>query len=238
MLINGHEIDIYCDGADTAMIQQMRKHPDIGGFTTNPSLARKAGVQDYLGFCRAAQRCADGLPISFEVLSESNGVMETQAKVLSDLGDNVYVKIPVVKSNGETNIGLIGSLAMEGMKINATAVFTWEQMHRLAVVLGSTGTPSIISVFAGRIADAGVDAESFISNFTFTESLPENVQLLWASPRESYNVIQAARCGCDIITLFPTFIDKLKIFGKDLETFSRETSAMFVNDADEAGFSL
>jgi transaldolase len=129
-------------------------------------------------------------------------------------------------------------LAREEIKINVTAVFTWEQMHTSSVVLAEAGIDSIISVFAGRIFDTGADAEAMLKRFTTTHKTPSNVKMLWASPREVYNVVQAARCGCDVITLFPKFIERLAMFGKSLEEYSRETAEMFARDAKEAGYTL
>lgn len=235
MRIGESNIDIYLDGAD---IDTMLRLADrIDGATTNPSLARKAGVSDYRKFCCVAAEALNPKPISLEILSEDPPEILRQARLLHELNTNVYVKVPVVRSGGESNIDLIQSLSASGCKVNATAVFRHRQVHDLFDAFSKSSYPAIVSVFAGRIADTGLDPQPMLKACTAYK--PSNVRLLWASSREPYNVIQAAECGCDIITLFSSMIDKIDtLFGKDLLDFSRETSAMFARDAREAGYTL
>lgn len=238
MRIGRTSIDIYCDGADVDTIRIMCDNPLVAGFTTNPSLARKAGVSDYLQFCQSAYNAADGRPISFEVLSEEPHEIVRQCNLLASIGKTVFVKIPAVTSQGRSNLDLIHSLSRDGFHINATAVFTYQQAFRLLNSFRDTGTPSIISIFAGRIADAGIDPEEIVRPICSQVGAITRCKILWASPRQTYNAIQAANCGCDIITMFPAFIEKLSLFGKDLFEFSCETAAMFSKDAEEAGYQL
>jgi transaldolase len=218
---------IYLDGADLAT---MGRYGDrVEGFTTNPSLCRKAGVKDYKEFCKAVLAFERNKPVSFEVLADDLPGMELQAITLSGFGSNVYVKIPVVNSEGESTAPVIKSLADSGVKVNVTVVFTEQQIKTASEALGESD--SIISIFAGRIADAGVNPiHLFNMGRYYRKSF--NTKILWASVREVYNVKQAKEAFADIITLPAEFIEKLSGFGRDLTEYSRETVQQFKRDAE------
>ena len=224
---------IFADGADLATIREMA--PLVDGFTTNPSLMRKAGVTDYEKFAREAISIAEGKPISFEVFADDHAAMYVQATKISKWGPNVYVKIPVVNSVGETSAPIVQALSTSGVSVNVTAVMTLEQVMDVADVLGAA--PAIISIFSGRIADSGRDAEDVVEqSMLYVEK--ESIEILWASPREMFNVKQAERSGADIITLPPDMIKRLDGFGRDLDQYSRQTVAEFRRDALASGFSI
>jgi transaldolase len=230
-------IKLYLDGADLASMSAWARDPRVSGFTTNPSLMRKAGVTDYAAFAREALEIVQDKPISFEVLSDDFDEMERQARVLAGWGANVYVKIPVMNSKGESSVSLIGRLSASGVRVNVTAVMTATQVLHVASVLAPE-TPSIVSVFAGRIADTGIDPVPIMEAASIIlEALPKT-ELLWASTREVWNVVQAELSGCHIITVTADVLGKLSLLGKDLVEFSRETAAMFVRDAEAAGYTL
>lgn len=237
MRIEDLGVAIYADGANIEKMKQMSRLPYIKGFTTNPTLMKKAGVTDYAAFAKAALSEIPDRPVSMEVFADDFDGMEREAKEISSWGENVFVKIPVMNTCGEPSVPLIRKLSAEGLKLNVTAVFTIEQV-RSVVDAFSEGTENIVSVFAGRILDAGVDAEQ-----TMREALPicrskPGTKLLWASVREVFNIVQADRCGTDIITVPDEIIAKFKNFGKDLTKFSQETVEMFVNDGRSLGFSI
>jgi len=231
------KIKIYADGANIDDMLKAYKSETVAGFTTNPTLMKKSGVKDYLGFAKKALNEIKDKPISFEVFSDEIEEMEKQAYILNDLADNVYVKIPVTNTQGVTTYDLISELTKNKVKVNVTAIFTEEQIESVAdSILDST--PSVISIFAGRIANAGVDPEPIMKYATeLTKNNPEK-EILWASPREALNIIQAERCGCDIITVTPDIISAMSTFGKDLEEYSLETVKMFYDDAIAAGFRI
>ena len=235
------DIKLYADGAKIAEISSLAEDDSIAGFTTNPTLMKAAGIGDYLAFAMSALKVVDGKPISFEVFSDETEEMKTQAIMLAGLGENVYVKIPVTNTKGEFMGPLITDLSKAGVKLNITAVFTIQQVVDVVTALYNSGvdTPSIVSVFAGRIADTGIDPVPHMQAAScIVKSIP-NCELLWASPREVLNVIQANDCGCDIITATPAVLKKLHTsYGKDLEQFSLETVQMFYNDAKAAGYKL
>jgi len=231
-------IKIYADGADINDMLDAYDNNLISGFTTNPTLMKKAGVKDYLSFVESVLFKITDLPISFEVFSDDFEEMYTQAKKLSSLGDNVFVKIPVTNTKGESSKELIHRLDSESVKMNITAVFTDQQVNDVLSAI-SGNMPHIISVFAGRIADTGVDPIPMMSKYlTKIKAHNKNLQLLWASPREVLNVYQAENVGCDIITIVPALLKKLSLGGKSLEDFSRETVKMFYDDALASGFKL
>lgn len=237
MRIEDLKVAIYADGANIEKMKQMSRLPYIKGFTTNPTLMKKAGVTDYAAFAKAVLSEITDRPVSMEVFADDFDGMEREAKEISSWGKNVFVKIPVMNTHGESSVPLIRKLSAEGIRLNITAVFTVEQV-RGAVDAFSEGTENIVSVFAGRILDVGVDAEQ-----TMREALPvcrskPGTRLLWASVREAFNIVQADRCGTDIITVPDEIIGKLKNFGKDLTEFSQETVKMFVNDGKSLGFSI
>ena len=232
------KIKIYADGANLADMLGAHREKKVSGFTTNPTLMKKAGVTDYLQFAKSALKEIEEMPISFEVFSDDFDEMYRQAKKLAALGDNVYVKIPVTNTSGEHSGGLIRRLDQEGVKMNITAVFTVSQVYSILENL-TTNSPHIISIFAGRIADTGTDPlEIMRTSLNLIKSHNPNLQLLWASPREVLNVYQAEEIGCDIITVTTSLLNKLKLKNKDLNSYSLETVKMFYDDAKKVGYSL
>lgn len=229
-------IKIFLDGGDLVTMKNAWKSGSISGFTSNPSLMKEIGVCDYLEFAKNVVSQFPNVPVSFEVLSDDKESMEEEASILSSLSDDVYVKIPVVNTMGKSNLECIRNLSNQKIKLNVTAVFTEGQMGSTVYAL-NPNVPSIISVFAGRIADTGMDPEKIIGGSTaYHLKDRENIELLWASTREVFNIFQAIRCGCDIITLDKSIYDKMKLIGKPLLEFSQETVQMFCRDAE--GFSL
>lgn len=231
-------IRIFADCASLSDIRELARNPRISGFTTNPSLARKAGVTNYRDFALEALEIAGAMPVSIEVLSDDFAEMRRQALIIAGLGENAYVKIPVINSRGDSSVGLISELAHEGVRLNVTAVFTFEQIEGVRDALRPARAP-VVSVFAGRLADAGVAPQEHIAlcGRLLRATCPE-AQVLWASSRQVYDLILAERARANIITLAPDLIAKLGLWGKDLNEFSRETVAMFAADAAAAGFSL
>jgi transaldolase len=231
-------IKIFSDGANLDDMLLDSKNPLIKGITTNPTLMASAGITDYLGFAKTALSQIKEIPISLEVFSDDFDEMYNQAKILDSLGDNVYVKIPIVNTNGDLASDVIKSLSSEGVKLNITAIFTSEQLQTTYDNLNSN-TASIISIFAGRIANTGLDPEPFVAEAVrmFADKHP-HAEILWASTRELFNVIQADRCGCHIITMTPKLISDLNLFGKNLTEYSIETVQMFYDDAVKSGFKL
>jgi transaldolase len=230
-------IKIFADGADHASILELYRDPAIKGFTTNPTLMRKAGVSDYAGFARDVLAVVKDRPISFEVFSDEFAEMERQAMKIAGWGENVYVKIPVTNTRQESSAGLIRKLARDGVKVNATALLTVEQVSEIAGVLAG-GPPSVISVFAGRIADTGRDPLPIMKASMEIISPHRNIELIWASPREVLNVLQADAIGCHIITVTADILKKLPVLGTDLAAMSLDTVKMFHRDAVAAGFTL
>lgn len=212
---------IYADGADLENIARLSDK--VAGYTTNPSLLRKSGVKDYREFALRVLEVAQGKPVSFEVFADDLEEMVRQAKIISSWGPNVYVKIPITNSEGESTIPVIRELRNSGIPQNVTAVFTVDQIRNLYL-----DPLDIVSIFAGRIADTGIDPEETMIN----ARKELGCKLLWASAREPFNVVQASRCGCDIITLAPEMIDKLSGFGRDLTEYSLETVKQFKRDAE------
>ena len=230
-------ITLYADGADLdGMIEEYKKGY-VKGFTTNPTLMKKAGVKDYVTFAKAAVTAIPDLPISFEVFAEDFDDMEKEAKVLSELSDNVYVKIPSMNAKGESSIPLIKRLSEQGIKLNVTAVFTLEQVEA-TVDAFSEGTKNIVSVFAGRIMDAGVDAVPMMVKVKEICKRKSGTLSLWASCREVFNIVQADQTGTDIVTVTNDLLKKLPNLGKDLTQFSLETVQMFDRDSKALGFSI
>jgi transaldolase len=230
-------IKIFADGADISGIQALRANPLVQGFTTNPTLMRQAGVRNYVEFAKQAIEIVDGMPISLEVFSDEFVEMKVQAIKLSQLGHNVNVKIPITNSHGVSSLGLVKELASEGVSLNVTALFTRSQVEATVEALRS-GTNSYISIFAGRVADTGVDPlPIMVSALEMIARLPE-IQLIWASPREVFNVVQANQIGCNVITVTHELLKKLSSLGKDLEQFSLETVKMFSNDAASAKYTI
>ena len=230
------KIKIFADGADLNHIISLNENDKISGFTTNPTLMRKAGVDNYKNFSLDVLSHVKKKPISFEVFSDDFEQMYKQAKIISSWSENVNVKIPISNSQGKSSIELIKKLHNENIKLNITAVFTLEQIKSLSKVL-IKDTYSIVSVFAGRIADTGIDPVPIMKKAKSILSNP-NINLLWASPREILNFVQAEDCMVDIITLTPDLINKIDNLGKSLSEFSLETVNMFYQDAKSSRFVL
>jgi len=234
---DGLRIKLFADGADKADMLDMYRNPRIQGFTTNPTLMRKAGVTDYAAFAREILAAIPDRPISFEVFSDEFDEMERQASTIRSWGDQVYVKIPITNTRRESAIPLIERLARAGVKLNVTAVMTLAQVRDVCHALAG-GPPAVVSVFAGRIADTGRDPVPLMAAARELTRMTPNVELLWASPRELLNIFQADAIGCDIITATSDLLKKLELIGKDLDAFSLDTVKMFRDDAVKAGFTL
>ena len=220
-----------------AGILEMYQNPRIDGFTTNPTLMRKAGITDYVAFAKDILKEIPDKPISFEVFADEFGEMERQAVEIADWGRNVYVKIPVMNTKRKTSYDLVRKLSQAGVQLNITAIMTLEQVRKVAeAVQGSSS--SFVSVFAGRVADTGVDPIPMMQEALELLKTAPNAELLWASPREVLNVYQAETIGCHIITATNDILKKLELNGKNLNDYSQETVQMFFNDAQAAGFHL
>jgi len=230
-------VKMFADGADRAGMLEMYRNPWIKGFTTNPTLMRKAGIADYEKFARDILQAIPDRPISFEVFSDEFAEMKRQALALAAWGANVCVKIPVTNTRGETSVPLIRELAAQRVKLNVTALLALEQVREVSAAL-SGGPPSCVSVFAGRIADTGRDPVPLMAAAVREVNQYGNQELIWASPRELLNIFQADAVGCHIITATNDILRKLCLVGKDLRQFSLETVKMFHQDAAAAGFSL
>ncbi|MEX1206189.1 MAG: transaldolase [Dongiaceae bacterium] len=230
-------IKLFADGADLAGIRAMSEKPYIRGFTTNPTLMRRAGVTDYRAFAAAVLEAVPDRPISFEVFADEFDEMERQAIEIASWGANVNVKIPVTNTEGVSSAPLVARLSRRGVQVNVTAMFTLEQVRDIVEAL-APGAPAILSIFAGRIADTGRDPMPLMREAVAIARARPLAEVLWASPRELLNVIHADACGCHIITATNDLLDKLGGLDKDLDRFSRETVAMFHRDALIAGFSI
>jgi transaldolase len=231
------KVKIFADGADLAVIAEMARDLRIKGFTTNPTLMRRANVRDYGTFARDMLALVPHLPASFEVFSDEFVEMEAQALQIASWGPNVYVKIPVTNTRGEFSGPLIGRLTAAGVQVNVTAVLTVEQVRRVVAHLGDS-TSSFVSVFAGRIADTGRDPMPIMREAVRLLHDRPKAQLIWASPRELLNIFQAEAVGCHIITATKDVLAKLSMVGKDLEQLSLETVEMFRRDAVSAGYTI
>jgi transaldolase len=230
-------VKIFADGADLAGMAKLYRHPFIKGFTTNPTLMRKAGVSNYRAFAEQVLRTIPDRPISFEVFSDEFSEMERQARDIASWGPNVYVKIPVTNTRGESAHCLVQRLARSGVKVNVTALFSLRQVRLVAAALAG-GTPSCVSVFAGRVADTGHDPLPLMAHAVALLRDVPNAELIWASPRELLNVFQADDIGAHIITVTPDILQKLSLVGRDLEDYSLDTVKMFYNEAAKEGFAL
>jgi transaldolase len=232
------KIKIFADGASLTSILALAKNPRIAGFTTNPTLMRKDGVADYRAFAKEVLQHVRTQPISFEVFADEFAEMRRQAAEIATWGDNVYVKIPITNTRRESAMPLVRELAVAGVKLNVTAICTLSQVRETAQALAG-GPPSVISVFAGRIADTGRDPVPLMKEaLAACRAADARIELLWASPRELLNIVQAAEVGCDIITVTPDLLRKLELVGKDLGDYSLETVQMFFRDAQAAGYKL
>ena len=230
-------VKIFADGADFDGILALYRNPLIRGFTTNPSLMRKAGIDDYEEFARRLLVAVPDRPISFEVFADEPGEMVRQAKTIASWGANVNVKVPVMNTQREFTGPVIEELSAEGIALNVTAVMTPEQVRRIAARLARE-TPAIVSVFAGRVADTGVDPVPLMHEAVRLLAERPRAELLWASPRELLNIFQADAVGCHIITVTHDVLAKLGLIGKDLDLYSLETVEMFHRDAKGAGYSI
>ena len=231
------KIKLFADGADLVGMKEMSLNPMIRGFTTNPTLMRKAGVHDYRAFAREVIRAIPDRPLSFEVFADDFGEMERQAAEIASWGKNVSVKIPVTNTRGEFAGPLIGRLSLSGVRVNVTAVMTIEQVELITQCL-ATDVPAIISVFAGRIADTGRDPVPLMAEAVRIMRSKPKSELIWASPRELLNIFQADSIGCHIITATNDILKKLSLVGKSLDKYSLETVEMFYNDAQAAGYNI
>jgi transaldolase len=230
-------IKIFADGADKAGMLEMYRNSAIQGFTTNPTLMRKAGVRDYGTFARDILAAIPDRPISLEVLSDDFQEMERQARIISSWADNVYVKIPITNTKGELSTGVVRRLNSDGIKINVTALLTLDQVRSITASL-TAGTSAYVSIFAGRIADTGCDPIPIMTSAVEMLKDVPNTELIWASPRELLNVFQADSIGCHIITATNDILKKLELVGKDLSDYSLDTVKMFYSDATASGFTV
>ena len=231
------KVKIFADGADYDGIVKMSKNPAVKGFTTNPSLMRKAGVDDYEAFARKVLGTITDKPVSFEVFADDFASMAEQARTIASWGPNVNVKIPVTNTKGQSSTELIRALSSEGISLNITAIFTLDQVRAVADALDA-GTPSIVSVFAGRIADTGVDPIPHMLACKQILGARPRAQLLWASTRELLNIFHAEESRCDIVTVPNEFLSKLDLVGKDLAEYSRETVQTFYRDATASAYQI
>jgi len=230
-------VKIFADGADLESIARLAEDPIIAGFTTNPTLMRAAGVTDYEGFSRSVLELIGTRPISFEVFSDNFDEMRAQARHIASWGPNVFVKVPVTDTAGRSTEEVQRDLVADGVQLNVTAVMTLTQVARIVDCLAG-GPPSFLSVFAGRIADAGVDPiPTMVASVAAIADHPE-IELIWASPREVLNIVQANDIGCQVITVTPDLLKKLGSVGRDLDEFSLDTVRMFHRDAQSAGYQL
>ena len=232
------KIQLYADGADKAGILDLYAKPYIKGLTTNPTLMKKAGIKDYEAFAKDILQTVTAKPISLEVFTDDIADMKRQALKINSWAKNVYTKIPITNSKGESTLPLIKELGKEGVKLNVTAILTLQQVHGVAENL-NTAVPSVVSVFAGRIADTGVDPMPIMrASLALLEGQPK-AELLWASTREVLNLFQAEECGCAIITVPHDILAKAaKMIGLDLAAVSLDTVKMFLKDSTDAGFKL
>jgi transaldolase len=237
-MLSNLSVKIFADGADLKGIIDLSKNNLISGFTTNPTLMRKSGVENYVEFAKQVLAAVPSMPVSFEVFADELGEMAEQAIEIASWSENVNVKIPVMNTQGEMTLPILSSLSEKGVKLNVTALMTVDQVKQVVNCL-NPDVPSIISVFAGRVADTGVDPIPVMKKCL--DLIKENsnaAELLWASPRELFNIFEADRIGCDIITVSHDTLRKLRSVGKDLNQFSLETVKMFHSDAMSAGYRI
>jgi transaldolase len=228
---------LFADGADLRGMLEAARLPYVAGFTTNPTLMRKAGVHDYRAFARAVVAAIPDRPISFEVFSDEFDEMDRQAREIATWGENVYVKIPVTDTRGRSTRGVVRRLSQDGVKLNVTALMTVSQVREVASAMAGD-TPGFVSVFAGRIADTGRDPVPLMVDALEALARFPNLRLIWASPRELYNIFQADAIGCHVITVPHDLLRKLPLVDRDLDDYSLDTVRMFHDDARAAGFTL
>jgi len=235
--VTGLTVKVFADGADVRSIRSLLDEPVVEGFTTNPTLMRAAGVADYEAFAKEVLDLVGDRPVSFEVFSDDPDEMEAQAVRISSWGEHVYVKIPVTDTEGVPTAPLLRRLVADGVKVNVTALMTVAQVEWVVDCLAG-GPPAYVSVFAGRIADAGVDPlPTMVRSLEVLAPEPQ-IELIWASPREVFNVVQASEIGCHVITVTHDLLKKLPNLGRDLDEFSLDTVRMFHRDARDAGYRL
>ncbi|HEX8168866.1 MAG TPA: transaldolase [Beijerinckiaceae bacterium] len=230
-------VRIFADGAEKAGMLEMYRKPYIGGFTTNPTLMRKVGITDYEAFARDILQAIPDRPISFEVFADEFDEMERQARRIATWGPNVSVKIPISNTRAQSSVPLCRRLAQDGIPLNVTAIMTLPQVEAVVEAVKG-GAPTYVSVFAGRIADTGVDPVPLMARCVEALRQAPNTQLIWASPRELLNIFQADDIGCHVITVTNDILKKLSLVGKDLDEYSLETVKMFYDDGKAAGFTL
>ncbi|TRZ47685.1 transaldolase [bacterium] len=230
-------VKIFADGADLKSIRDLYTQPFVKGFTTNPTLMRQAGVSNYKSFALEVLQIVNDRPVSFEVFADDIPGMEAQALEIASWGKNVNVKIPITNTKGESTASLVERLSANGVICNITAMFTLAQVQGIVDIL-NPATPAILSIFAGRIADTGVDPVPLMREAVEIAAVKPKAEILWASPRELLNIFQANEVGSHIITVTPDVLKKLAGVGKDLTTFSLETVSMFYNDARSAGYTI
>ncbi len=231
------KVKIFADGADLKSMTALAADRRIKGFTTNPSLMRKAGVEDYVAFARDVLRAIPDRPVSFEVFADEFPEMEAQAREIATWGKNVYVKIPISNTRGHSAMPLIQRLSAQGIPLNVTAIFTLVQVQDVTDALDA-GTPAVVSVFAGRIADTGVDPMPIMREAAAVMRAKPKAELLWASPRELLNIYHADECGCHIITVSPDVLSKMDLVGRSLDEYALETVRVFYKDATAAGYRI
>ncbi len=230
-------VKIFADGADVASMLELYRNPLIKGYTTNPTLMRKAGVPEFEGFARAVLATIKDRPICFEVFSDEFDEMERQARRIARWGENVYVKVPITNTRQESSLPLVRHLAQSGVKVNVTAIMTLDQVCGAREALAG-GPPAFVSLFAGRVADTGRDPVPMMAQAVNLLKQHSNMELIWSSPREVLNIFQADAIGCHVITVTGDLLKKLDLVGKDLTEFSLDTVKMFRNDALKAGYTL
>ena len=231
------KVKIFADGADKQSMLEMYSRPYIKGLTTNPTLMNKAGIRNYRDFCRDILSIIKDKPVSFEVFSDDFDEMNRQAMEIASWGDNVYVKIPITNTKKEYCYPIVKKLALEEVKLNVTALMTLSQVSEIEKILNPE-IPSYVSIFAGRIADTGIDPVPMMKEAVSKLKLKPKAELIWASPRELLNIFQADEIGCHVITVTHDILKKLNLVGYDLEDYSLDTVKMFYNDAVVAGYKL
>jgi transaldolase len=236
-MVNLKKISIFADGADIVSIKNSLKNKIISGFTTNPTLMKKSGIRDYEKFSKIAAKLVYPKSISLEVFSDELNEMYKQAKIISSWSDNIFVKIPIVNTKGISTNKIIKKLSHERVNLNITAIFTLKQIRGVMKRLNKKSN-TILSIFAGRIADSGRDPKIIIKNSVRICKKYKNIKILWASTREPYNIVEAANSGCHIITASDDIISKIKNFNKDLNIYSKETVKMFYHDAKSSGYKI
>jgi transaldolase len=235
--VNQLKVKIFADGADKAGMLDMYKNPHVKGFTTNPTLMRKAGVTDYEAAAKEIVKAIPDRSISFEVFADDFAEMERQARRITTWGKQVSVKIPITNTRRESALPLVRKLSHEGIALNVTAIFTLEQVQGVVDAVKG-GAPCFVSVFAGRIADTGIDPVPLMAESVKRLNAAPNTELIWASPRELLNIFQADEIGCHVITVTNDIIKKLSLVGKDMNEYSLETVKMFYEDGKAAGYKL